>query len=199
MCVRCVCFFVCVFFLSRLTRLQGFRLWRQSREGNDLSPWHIREGRLFLFGTLLMVIPFTARVVMFSWRFASSIRLPDAVFYTFAYAIPELLPLVIQLYVTRERKKVVTEGQAFIDNLYAASSNSDHLASFLLQSGAADSSAVDQSSHASGIQGETDAGVVIAGISPIPVGSRDDGGIDGRIVGIKHASLDGDGTGSDFE
>lgn len=113
----------------------GIRLWRQSAEGGDTSEWRVREGRLFLFGTLLMLLPFTARVLMFMWRFVfpASDRLPDWVFYMFAYAMPELLPLSIQLYVTRQRKQVGTEGRAFIAKLYQ-DSHSDHLASFLLQS-----------------------------------------------------------------
>ncbi len=132
---------LCAFRLTRARPTQlvfgfyGIRLWRQSAEGGDTSEWRVREGRLFLFGTLLMLLPFTARVIMFVWRFLFPLRerLPDAVFYTFAYAVPELLPLSIQLYVTRQRKQVGTEGRAFIAKLYA-DSHSDHLASFLLQS-----------------------------------------------------------------
>lgn len=136
-----------------------------------------------------MVIPFTARVVMFAWRFVSSEQVPPEVFYAFAYAVPELVPLVIQLYVTRERKKVDTEGQAFIENLYAHS-HSDHIGSFLLQSDAVDSSSVVNQSQ--GIQDVS----ALNSISPIQPGRE---GILADGAAINPNSLDGGETEGDLE
>ena len=91
----------------------------------------IFEGRLFLIGSLVMLIFFTGRVIIFLWRFIFTSLLPSEVFYTFGYIAPELIPSFIHIYITRERKRVGSEGRKFIEGLYDATS-SDSIASFYL-------------------------------------------------------------------
>jgi hypothetical protein len=55
---------------------------------------------------------------MFSWRPITKHRFDSRIFYTFAYFVPELIPCIIQLYLSAQSRDKQEQETRFIDSLY---------------------------------------------------------------------------------
>jgi len=101
--------------------LYGIRQLQMIKKSGDES----KESKIELFKiglvTMLFTICFLSRVIMFLWRPASGEFLPEGVFYTFGYFIPELIPTTIQIFVIVTMRKKLTFDSKFINDLYRAS------------------------------------------------------------------------------
>lgn len=102
-----------LFFVARSSRLDPAAL--------DPNQAALQAAELFtlLMITLIMTACFLLRVVFFSWRLVGGSKFPVAVFYVFAYFIPEIVPSVLQVYLSEATEAHQRVNARTIDDLYA--------------------------------------------------------------------------------
>lgn len=109
------------FILAVAFGLYGWRVYRQRSTSGDDSPESLFELKIVAIATVVFLLMFFLRVVMLSYRLVTKKFLPLAVFRIFGYYLPEAIPCIIQLILTRRQRKRSSQREHFIADLYKES------------------------------------------------------------------------------
>jgi len=91
---------------------------------DDTSPDRKRELMKILFITIIFTACFLVKCVFVLYRPITSHLLPEIPFYIFNYFLPELIPSLLQIYVSETTKEQQARDTKYIDDLYAESQDS---------------------------------------------------------------------------
>jgi len=109
-----VSFLISLGFLFYGTRLS---ITKFRADNND--PTRMREAIKIIFTAICFTLCFLLRVSMFSYRFITNAFLPDVLFVTLAYYLPELIPSVLQIYIVESSRGKSRRESQYINDLYA--------------------------------------------------------------------------------